>query len=175
MKRKIAVLLLLAFCVLFLWGCRQNEEIEKNLKKEYPKGWLDDTEALTVKLTGQTEYIVHSFLGDPQAHILGVESDVYLDSEGVAVYIYYNEKGYVNNVISELPYSVTGTNVSAQKRCEIMDKIIGNTKNQIEEDFGKPNAVFKKENKWEYNEFLEEKVLIYFDENQIAQKVYVSD
>ncbi len=175
MKRKIALLLLLTFSVLFLFGCRQRDVTEQNKKTESPKGWVDDTEALSVKLIGQTKYLVHNFLGEPVAHLLYVKSDVYLDSDGVGVFVYYNDNERVTHISGELPYSTVSSNVSAQKRCEIMEKIIGKSKQELIDRYGKPNNSFEKESKWEYNNFYEHQVNIYFDENQIAQKLLIQN
>jgi hypothetical protein len=56
---------------------------------------IDDFERLTAELQGKTVTEVHDLLGEPSGMLSGMYGDVYQDSEGRSIIIYYDENGVV--------------------------------------------------------------------------------
>ena len=98
MKKIIAILLSIIAIVLIFAGCTVNEQ------PDHPKAWIDDIDALFVKIKRMNEYSVHNLLGEPLAHVIDQKSDVYLDNQEIAVFIFYDNNGTVERVEREKPY-----------------------------------------------------------------------
>ncbi len=165
MKRIIAVLLSLIAIVLIFTGCAD---------KEQPKAWIDDIDVLFAKTKRMNESEVHNLLGEPLAHVVDQRSDIYLDNQEVAVFIFYDEEeGTVIRIEREKSYETQETHLSAEKRCQIMNKLMGKSREQIVERYGEFDKISKNSAVCRYKDFEDAKVIIYFDETGIAEKLII--
>lgn len=165
MKKIIALLFSLIAIVLIFSGCAA---------KEQPKAWIDDIDALFVKTKRMNESEVHNLLGEPLAHVVDQRSDVYLDNQEVAVFIFYDEEeGTVIRIEREKSYETQETQLSAEKRCQIMNKLMGKSREQIVKRYGEFDKISKNSAVCRYRDFEEAKVIIYFNESGIAEKLSI--
>ncbi len=88
--KKVAVCLVLALSALLFSCCR--EETGREL--------LDDPAKLERKLEGKTYAEVEEMLGEPDGMLSGFWGDIYHDSEGNEIVIYYDSDGVVETVLA---------------------------------------------------------------------------
>ncbi len=162
MKRKIVVLISFILLIICLGGCS---------KQELFCGWIDDTEALSIKLTRMNQSEVHNLLGNPVAMLVGSESDVYLNGDELGVFIHYGKNGEVVSVEEEYSETKKELALTPNLRYKIMNKIISRRKDEIIDRYGEPDSASKDGTVIKYKNFDGVKVSILFDQNNVAQKL----
>lgn len=167
MKKIIAILLSIIAIVLIFAGCTANEQ------PDHPKAWIDDIDALFVKIKRMNEYSVHNLLGEPLAHVIDQKSDVYLDNQEIAVFIFYDNNGTVERVEREKPYETQENQVSAEKRCQIMNKLMGRNREQLISRYGEFSSNTEDLSVCRYDDFEGVQVAVYFDGNGTVEKLLI--
>lgn len=165
MKRIIIALISLILLTFCLIGCATEETFY---------GWIDDVDALSIKLNRMNQSEVHYLLGQPVALLMGSESEVYLNSEDIGVFIHYDADGEVVSVEEEYNESKKEFKIAADMRCKIMNMLIGRTREEIINRYGEPDSVSKDLSVMKYKNFDGVKVSILFDKQGLAQKLSLS-
>ena len=164
MKKSIALILSLIFILLAFSGCSKKEKIVF-------RGWIDDNAALYVKINKMNRFEVRNLIGNPSAKILDENCEIFLKENGEALLVSYNADGLVTKLQSEDLAKISADS-NARKRCEIMNKILGRTKEELIKRYGEPDEKNEKDNVIIYDNAFDVRVRIKFDENQKAQKIF---
>ena len=164
MKRIIIALIGVALLALCFMGCTSEETF---------CGWLDDTDALSVKINRMNKSEVHNLLGQPVALLVGSESEVYLDTADIGVFIRYGNEETVVGVEREFSDNAPRFKVSAQTRCDIMNKLLGRTKREIAERYGEFDFSSQNTKECGYQSFEGVTVTIRFNEKEVAEKLAI--
>lgn len=130
MKKWIAITLI-TLCFLGLAGCQQNKaadiiELSEVSALVSEKGY--GAEDLKEFLLGQYHEDVTALWGEPDGTLFGFWGEIWhLDEDGDSyIIVYYNTKGYVENIILETPDSIEEKNTEGSEQWDLIPMVMVN-------------------------------------------------